>query len=370
MILFQLLFLLIFLTDVSTIIKYKKRVSAQVPMKNSLSFILVLVFLCGCSANAVQPGNPPTATIASIGIPIPTSAATVTPSPSPTPEQDFRITYEKVLTDPWNATDAEKAAFDTYITGWWRTTLKADGVADTDTLTGYALLDAIITYEQKQPIGTNETTAEQEAHVVYLPFSLHELLRTDTNDLVANHNISTTGGWDYYGLGQGDNPTLEFLLLYVKQLPEFPFYGKMVHTNDTPAAINGDIVFLFNEPGFTSSEGVGAMVRMYDTNNKPVYVEALIPLSDLAAKPGDMCVEHANRTEQYVKCGTDMKSVNAVIDYKTIQLKHLLKLIAEQRQPHVYLDSEGMGGGSPQWTDGITVIYTITPSNIPPDLFK
>lgn len=326
--------------------------------RHTLPFLIIMVFaLAACT----QPVPQTTVTPSLTATVLPTSTAT----PAPMELKEIKLQFSKVLTDPWNATDTEKAAYDKELIRWWREILKTTGVENADALTDYALLDAIITYQHNQQIGENETIEEQQSHLVFLPFSLHELIRTDMDNVVAIHRVQFgEGRYAKYGIGGTTNIPQEELQGEISGYPDFSVYGKNVLVAAHHYGINGDLVLLYATPGFDPSIGIGAVIRMYD-GERVAYAEVFIPTSDALIGPTDICCVTAYMEPIRPKpCPNNAKRPQGYIhienDWTPFELSIMLDIMSDKLDLQVEIVPAGKAhAGEPMWSDGITIVNNI-----------
>jgi hypothetical protein len=324
-------------------------------MKNFLLIVLSFVFLCSCTSssanNASAVTNPtdlaPTATIAS--------------QPTMTSTPDYQIAYEKVRADPWTATDAEKAGYDMYV----RQQLTEVGIENAETLSDYELLEAVITYQQK--LIAKGGLANPEGYLVELPLSLHELIRTDMNNLVPVHREASRDN-KKYGIGGTVQPSMERLQIAVNQynrLNGFSFYGKEIIANTTDWSMNGDLVLLYITPGIDPGVGLGAVIRMYE-GDKVAYAEVIIPTATSPISPGDLCLEHRIGVAlATIPCPDGTQRYQGYINWnginwKTIELADLINTLSQYKIPNVEFVPAGQSDViTPLWSDAIQIINNI-----------
>lgn len=386
-------------------------------------FTLLLALLSGCAAPA-EPSPPEfTPTLSSPS----EFAPTVTPpGPEPTPtaeptvihaeinpatsatlwQAEVQARFAEVLTDPWSATAEQKAAFDTYLTTQWQLTLKDAGVANAETLQGYNLLEAIIAYEQSQPIDLEAVAKGEISHVVNLPFALHKLIRTDQASLVPLHHEAgryvegridsrpnspppeeyrgplqkNDNDWGYYyasyGIGYA-GVTLEWFPFRLNMLANAPFYGETIHAASTELSVHGDMVLLFTVPGVDLRNAVGTVIRMYD-GNKTVYTEMYIPLTNTTARPEDLCLSGIiGQTIEALPCGADqtinpplMKDQAKPKIEGSLTLQRLLRLMSIYTSPYVNIVGPIGGPFLPAWKDGMEIAYSVFTTALPSDFFQ
>ncbi|MBM3145313.1 MAG: hypothetical protein FJ010_10150 [Chloroflexi bacterium] len=415
-------------------------------MTKIIPFILILL-LTSCSAIS-SPAKPPADTLppptilATPASPVITASAvpsetptitptatevppTETPFPSETPTQavnytdivlrppnewpaDIRTQFNAVLTDPWHA---DKTEFDAFLTRAWHEALKADGVANADRLTGYDLLNAIVEYAHRRPIVEGETEEQMLSHIPLLPFSLHELIRTDMNNLVLFHHEPgryVEGRVDYlykrvpseefqgplqkfpydwgyysawYGYGfNGGLGTHEQMLMISDQISDHQeFYGKPIVGIRVIPGVAGDLTMLFRLPGIDPRIAVGGLVRMYE-GNAVRYAELFIPFEGNKTTAEDACLDlTVGRVVTAILCGegrpigyTEMRDSMLLANQaplRQITLAHLVYLMRIYPDPHLafYPDVEGMKN---VWKDGIPVVSSISAHNLPEDFWK
>ncbi len=409
-------------------------------MKNPDLFpVLLILLLAACGPAPAAPAAltpvtlPPTAAFTPSSTPAPTASPTlVEPNLTPTVQHaeidpysssttwsaDVQAQFKDVLTDPWTATADEKAAYDTFLTTQWQLTLKADGVANTETLQGYDLLNAIIEHQPPVVLTGNETSEQLASYVVELPFSLQKLIITDQNNLVGWHHeagryvegqilanpngvvipqefqgpVQKTpydlGYFDAnYGFGattspKPDNAELLKDMGYLSSTtyPDnygFDFYGEKIPAIGVWAAPEGDLMFLFRIPGTDPNTAVGAMLRMYD-GSRVAYTEAYLPLSNAVTTANDTCltlVQFVRMQTRPCQAGISISDLNMEDPLLTGSgrgsLYSLLKLMnLYNNNPHIeFTLLTRMAKINGLWKDGIPVLNTMSIPNIPKDFF-
>jgi hypothetical protein len=391
-------------------------------MKNVLFLFALLLGLAACTPAAATPTSTaahPTETPVPSLTDTPTSTVTPTITPTATPvlpeinpyqpsslwPAEVQARFKDVLANPWTATDTEKADFDQYLITQWQLTLQDEGVPNAEILQGYDLLNAIIEHQKPIVLTGTETQDQLESYLVELPFSLHELIRSDkANNLVPMHHEDgkyvagfiypdsnpapsqytgplqkSPGDWGYamgsYGLGMNDSPRPDY-----HHLLEFAgwfaanqsFYGEPL---DAPAVTmgdtSGDLVFLFHLPGIDPSQAVGAMIRM-DNGNTPGYTEEFVPISGNKTTSNDACsvfIVGKHVTDDFCPGGVVIKPADMTIvdvGYPPVTLKLLLKLMS--KYPSLYVQvSTNAYNGNPMWKDSTAVVSRIIP---PPSIGK
>ncbi|MFZ2024764.1 MAG: hypothetical protein WAV51_00580 [Microgenomates group bacterium] len=273
-------------------------------------------------------------------------------------EKDYRAEYEKVKADPWTATEAEKAGYDTYV----RQQLAAAGIENAETLPDYELLEAVIEYQQHLiETGGLENPAD---YLVDLPLSLHELIRTDMNNVIGVHYDESRSAT--YGIGGTARLTREDLLTdVIAYYPKFSVYGKMLQVNTSEFPINGDLVLLYKTPGMDPSVGIGAVIRMYD-GNKVAYTEVLIPTTNAPMNSGDMCLNQSyGEAALPISCPVGAQRAEAYLkdtSWEPFNLSKILKIMSESDQIlQLEITSDGMTQvGVPMWSDGVEIANNIT----------
>gem|GEM_PF-7077124 len=269
-------------------------------------------------------------------------------------EKDYRADYEKVQADPWTATDVEKAGYDTYV----RQQLAAKGIKDAETLSDYDLLEAVIDYQQG--LIAKGGLANPEDYLVELPLSLHELIRTDKDNIVNFHREDSKGLW--YGIGQDEGLTAEFLVNTTITY-HLSFYGKDISANSLNMGVTGDLVLLYKTPGMDSNVGLGALIQMYN-GDKVAYTEVFIPTATTSSSPGDLCLySKVGEVEAAVSCATGTQRVQGYLvgdgfDWELITLENLLREMSRLKRPHIFVTPMFMHGED-AWSDGIETINNI-----------
>jgi hypothetical protein len=330
-------------------------------MKNLIIILFFALFLSACSTKVYQtPVIISTEITTSTLMPDPTS--TVAPTPTATMERDYSVDYEKVQADPWTATDAEKAGYDIYV----RQQLAAAGIENAENLLDYELLEALIEYQQN--LIETSSLENPEDYLVELPISLHELIRTDINNVVAMHYDESRDA--KYGIGGTVRPSQEDLLREINNIfPDFSIYGTLIQANAHEYQINGDLGLLYKTPGMDPNVGIGAVIQMYD-GDRVAYLEVLIPPSTAPINSGDLCM--GNQVGELVlpkACPAGAQRTQAYINSKKWQLfelSDLLKLMTVTEQVlQVELTSDGSHkAGAPMWSDGITIATDISILNL------
>jgi len=282
-------------------------------------------------------------------------AATATPQPSPTATPDYSADYQKVQTDPWTATDEEKSGYDIYV----RQQLATKGVENTGTLSDYDLLEAVIDYQQALIAkGGLENT---EDYLVELPISLHELIRSDQNNLIDWQRNDKNGLW--YGIGD-QYFDMGFINAFHNAYTPISFYGKDIDGNVTNIGVHGDLAVLYKTPGMQPDEGIGAVLRMYHDNNVR-YVEVFIPITSTSPSSGDLCLySHIREPVAAVPCDEgEQRQQGYLFGYGFVGRNHstvenLLQAMQELKTPHILVHAN-WENGSVSFSDGIEIILAI-----------
>jgi hypothetical protein len=413
-------------------------------MKNMLFIFALLLGLAACTPAVATPTptvmrlttDTPTAMLIELLSATPTLRPTETPIPqqaeinpfssSTTWPPEIQAQFKDVLSDPWTTTADEKAAFDTFLMNQWQLTLKADGVANVETLQGYDLLQAIIDYQPPITLTGNETPEQLASYVVELPFSLHELLRTDVNNLVGFHHevgryvegqilVNHNGvvlppefqgplqksPYDLgyyeanYGFGVTTSPKPDHAQLlkdmgYLSSASTtqpnnngFDFYVDKIPAIGVRDDPEGDLMFLFQIPGIDPNVGVGAMLRMYD-GAQTRYTEAFLPLSTILTTKRDTCLKPGLGLLQTIPCPAGLAIQNLrmeeIQELRTEDellsgagggsLSSLLKLMSlYNNNPHIELTTIGTVMHGSLWKDGIPVATSMSIPYIPKDFF-
>lgn len=272
-------------------------------------------------------------------------------------EKDYRADYEKVQADPWTATEAEKAGYDTYV----RQQLAAAGIKDAETLSDYDLLEAVIDYQQG--LIAKGGLANPEDYLVELPLSLHELIRTDRNNLIPVHREASRDNAKY-GIGGTMKPDKETLLSFVNDFADISFYGEKIIGNTTQLPMNGDLVLLYKTPGFESNVGIGAVIKMYD-GDTVAYAEVFIPTVNAAISPGDLCIDAQygkSSTTAACQVGTQRPQAWLKDDdiRKRAEVTDWIDVMKTYKDPNVEITASAEFSGVPTWSDGIQIVNSIT----------
>jgi hypothetical protein len=399
-------------------------------MRNSLLLFILLTYLAACAPAVATPAGTDTPAIKTpipslTGTPKPTG--TIPPTASPTLQRpeinpatsstlwpaEVQARFSAVLTDPWTATADQKATYDAYLTTQWQLTLKAEGVANAETLTGYNLLNAIIDHLPEITLTGNETPEQLAGYVVELPFSLHKLIRTDQNNLVGFHyepgryvqghldklynsnppaeyqgplqKVPNDWGYAHAWWGLGSNwsplPTHDELVTHTNNWLKpgnfgFQFYGEKIPAATDRVSVDGDMMFLFRIPGTDPNAAVGVMMRIYD-GSQIRYTEAFLPLSTVTTTQTDTCIlDHGagviltveSCPAEYIINQASMRdSFSMGTDKATLDL--LLKLMSLYKNPHITTLGRGTNSALFVWKDGIPVFASISTPNLPQDFF-
>jgi len=318
-----------------------------------ISPIFLIVFLLTACNQVSQAGQTTIVTIT----PPPTSTATPVPVPV-----DIAVKHEHLLKDPWTATQSAKDAYDADVISNWHLTLNEAGVENADGLQGYDLLEAVIAYQQN--LLQKGGLENPEEYLVELPFSLHELIRTDRKNLVPVHREASRENATY-GIGGTMHPDRNVLESFVNSLTGFTFFGKDIIGNTTQLQMAGDLVLLYKTPGFDPGIAIGAVIKMYD-GDKTAYAEVFIPTSTAPMSPGDLCIySHYGEGEKPIDCpeGT-LRSQGALTgngpEWVPIELTDLINTMTQFSGANVEISPSGHFEPSPMWSDGIQIIDHIS----------
>jgi len=249
-----------------------------------LAFVFLAVLLSGCApaSTLFTPTN------ISVPTAMPTKLPTVTPAPfmvriDPATSYtewsaDVQARFHDVVTAPTTATEAQKQAYDAYITTQWQLTLKEAGVPNPEALKGYKLLGAIVEY----------TKTNKVHEVAPLPFALQLQIVSDKDNLVEfgvgkdlspNERPSYFGYmWNASGHWTADIIRADAMLFF----PTMHFYGQEIKPgssgsfNMTGKDLEGDLVLRFHLQGVDPNVSQGGLIRMVDQSGNMRYATVVL----------------------------------------------------------------------------------------------